>query len=158
MGTLPDDRVLRLVRLRNGDLVTANIQVGSRLAAVTISIGKMLLPSLDDAELERCLSERPFAGAAGPNAIGPLDELRDALAGIRRRGWVAQGEELAYGLRSVAAPVTDAVGMAAPARGLPVERLVAELCPVLQSACGEVSRLHGGRRGAGQTSVRPPST
>jgi IclR family pca regulon transcriptional regulator len=36
---LAGDRVLYLVRLRNSDLVTANIQVGSTLAAVHTSIG-----------------------------------------------------------------------------------------------------------------------
>lgn len=151
LGTLSDDCVLYLVRLRNNDLVTANIQVGSRLPAVSTSIGKMLLSGLDDAELEKRLTGESFARAAGPNAITSLDELRSALAGIRQRGWAVQDEELAYGLRSVAAPVTDATGTmvaavntAVPAREFPAERLVEELCPALLDTCREVSRLLGG--------------
>ena len=43
LAVLTGDRVLYLVRLRNSDLVTANIQVGSTLPAVHTSIGKLLL-------------------------------------------------------------------------------------------------------------------
>ncbi|MFE7278301.1 IclR family transcriptional regulator [Streptomyces sp. NPDC057623] len=152
LGTLSDDYVLYLIRLRNNDLVTANIQVGSRLPAVSTSIGKMLLSALDDTELERRLTEKSFAGAMGPNAIRSLDGLRGALSGIREQGYVIQDEELAYGLRSVAAPITDATGsivaaanVAVPAREFPVERLLGELRQPLMDACREISRLLGGR-------------
>ena len=152
LGTMSDDRVLYLVRLRNNDLVTANIQVGSRLPAVHTSIGKVLLSSLDDAALERRLTEASFAGATGPKAIRSLTELRPALAEIRKQGWAVQDEELAPGLRSVAAPVRDssgsvvaAVNVAVPAIEFPVARLIDELRPPLLGACQEITRLLGGR-------------
>ncbi|MBB6399375.1 IclR family pca regulon transcriptional regulator [Actinomadura coerulea] len=152
LGVLSGDHVLYLVRLRNNDLVTANIQVGSRLPAVRSSMGKMLLSQLDDAELERVLTEESFAGAAGPNAAASLDALRPALAEIRSRGWALQDEELAYGLRSVAAPVRDASGaavaavnVAVPATEVPTARLLEEIRPRVQEACAEISRLLGGR-------------
>ena len=152
LGTLSDDRVLYLIRLRNNDLVTANIQVGSRLPAVGTSIGKVLLADLDDPELERRLTDASFAGTTGPNAIRSLAELEVNLAEIRERGWAVQDEELAYGLRSVAAPVRDASGavvaavnVAVPAMEFPVARLVDELLPPLLAACQEITRLHGGK-------------
>ena len=152
LGTLSDDRVLYLIRLRNNDLVTANIQVGSRLPAVSTSIGKVLLSGLRDAELKERLGKGAFTGASGPNAIKSLTALRPALAEIRGRGWAVQDEELAYGLRSVAAPVSDASGavvaavnVAVPAMEFPVGRLLDELRPPLLDACGEITRLLGGR-------------
>src|SRR6266581_675417 len=51
LAVLSGDRVLYLIRLRNSDLVTANIQVGSTLPAVHTSIGKLLLAHLDEADL-----------------------------------------------------------------------------------------------------------
>ncbi|MER5795127.1 IclR family transcriptional regulator [Streptomyces sp. NPDC001980] len=151
LGTLSDDRVLYLIRLRNNDLVTANIQVGSRLPAVGTSIGKVLLAGLDDTELEQRLTEASFAGTTGPNAMRSLAELRPALAEIRKEGWAVQDEELAYGLRSVAAPVFDASGsvvaavnVAVPAMEFPVTRLLDELRPPLLGACREITRLLGG--------------
>jgi IclR family transcriptional regulator, pca regulon regulatory protein len=151
LGTLSADHVLYLIRLRNNDLVTANIQVGSRLPAVRTSIGKVLLSSLDDTELEQRLTEDSFAGTTGPNAIRSLSELKQQLHETRKRGWVVQDEELAYGLRSVAAPVRDASGsvvaaanVAVPAMGFPVTRLLDELRPRLLDACQEITRLLGG--------------
>ncbi|MEU6355767.1 IclR family transcriptional regulator [Streptomyces sp. NPDC047072] len=152
LGSLSDDRVLYLVRLRNNDLVTANIQVGSRLPAVSTSIGKVLLSSLDDGELKERLGEGSFTGATGPNAIRSLGALKRALGEIREQGWAVQDEELAYGLRSVAAPVSDATGavvaavnVAVPAMEFPLDRLLGELRPPLLEACGEITRLLGGR-------------
>ena len=48
LAVLVDDQILYLVRLRNTDLVTANIQVGSTLPAVRTSIGKLLLADLPE--------------------------------------------------------------------------------------------------------------
>ncbi|NKZ02242.1 IclR family transcriptional regulator [Actinomadura latina] len=152
LGVLSGDHVLYLVRLRNNDLVTANIQVGSRLPAVRTSMGKMLLSQLDDSELDEVLTQESFAGAAGPNAVSSLEALRPVLAEIRGRGWALQDEELAHGLRSVAAPVRDASGtavaavnVAVPAMEVPADRLLKEVLPLVQEACTEISRLLGGR-------------
>src|SRR4051794_36598018 len=79
LAVLTGDRVLYLVRLRNSDLVTANIQVGSTLPAVHTSIGKLLLAFLDDADLKERVSSDSFTFNHGPNAKLSMDELRDEL-------------------------------------------------------------------------------
>src|SRR4249920_4081647 len=76
LAVLVGDRVLYLVRLRNSDLVTANIQVGSTLPAVTTSIGKLLLAHLDEDDLASRITPESFAAQHGPNAKVSLDELR----------------------------------------------------------------------------------
>jgi len=83
LAVLTADRVLYLVRLRNSDLVTANIQVGSTLPAVHTSIGKLLLAYLDEDDLTSRIDTDSFAGNAGPNAKQTLDELRGELSRIR---------------------------------------------------------------------------
>jgi IclR family pca regulon transcriptional regulator len=97
LAVLNGDRVLYLVRLRNSDLVTANIQVGSTLPAVHASIGKMLLAYLDEDELEARITDASFSASSGPNAKLSLAELRAELRVIRDQGWAMQDEELAYG-------------------------------------------------------------
>jgi IclR family transcriptional regulator, pca regulon regulatory protein len=150
LGVLTGDRVLYLVRLRNSDLVTANIQVGSTLPAVHTSIGKLLLAHLDEADLDARLGEQSFASSHGPNAKLSVAELRGELAAIRGEGWALQDEELAFGLRSVAAPIRDAAGavvaganIAVSSRDWPSQRLVRELKPLVVHACDEISRLLG---------------
>jgi IclR family transcriptional regulator, pca regulon regulatory protein len=148
LAVLSGDRVLYLVRLRNSDLVTANIQVGSTLPAVHTSIGKLLLSYLDEADLTGRITDASFAANSGPNAKLSLTELRGELAAVRDQGWAMQDEELAYGLRSVAAPVTGAggrvlagVNVAVQARDWSSQRIVRELRPAVLATCAEISGL-----------------
>lgn len=147
---LTGDRVLYLVRLRNSDLVTANIQVGSTLPAVFTSIGKLLLAYLEDDELESRVTAGTFGEMHGPNAKLSLDELREELSAIRRNGWAMQDEELAFGLRSVAAPVRDASGrviaglnIAVQSRDWSTQRIVRELRPQAMRTARQISALLG---------------
>ncbi|MEU6407837.1 IclR family transcriptional regulator [Microbispora sp. NPDC046933] len=151
---LTGDRVLYLIRLRNSDLVTANIQVGSTLPAVYTSIGKLLLAHLDEAELNTRVTADSFGPAHGPNAKLSLDELRSELAGIRRDGWAMQDEELAFGLRSIAVPLRDASGrvvagvnVAVQARDWPAQRITGELGPQIERCAREISALLGSPAG-----------
>jgi IclR family transcriptional regulator, pca regulon regulatory protein len=144
------DRVLYLVRIRNSDLVTANIQVGSTLPAVHTSIGKLLLSYLDDADLRARITTDSFGGNHGPNAKESLDELLTELPTTRTQGWATQDEELAFGLRSVAAPVRDATGrvvaganIAVQARDWSAQRIVRELRPQIAATCLAISGLLG---------------
>ena len=152
LAVLVGDRVLYLVRLRNSDLVTANIQVGSTLAAAHTSIGKLLLAALDPAQLADRIPPESFPAGNGPNARRTPEDLHAELADIRERGWALQDEELAFGLRSVAAGVRDSTGavvagvnIAVIARDWPVERIVAELRPLVLATCAEISTLLGHR-------------
>ena len=150
LAVLSGDQVLYLVRLRNSDLVTANIRVGSLLPAVHTSIGKLLLAYADDADLEQSVTAGSFGGLSGPNAKRSLDELRPELATIRAQGWAMQDEELAYGLRSVAAPVRGENGavvaganLAVQSRDWPAARITRELRPMILETCEEISQLLG---------------
>jgi IclR family transcriptional regulator, pca regulon regulatory protein len=148
LAVLSGDRVLYLIRLRNSDLVTANIQVGSTLPAVHTSIGKLLLAYLDEADLAARITDASFAASSGPNAKRSLAELRGELRTVRDQGWAMQDEELAYGLRSVAAPITGrdgrvlaGVNLAVQARDWSSQRIVRELRPAVLATCAEISGL-----------------
>src|ERR1700733_1802822 len=154
LAVLTGDQVLYLVRLRNSDLVTANIRVGSLLPAVHTSIGKLLLAFLGEDELATCITSGSFDGTTGPNAKRSLDELRPELAAIRAQGWATQDEELADGLRSVAARVRGENGavvaganLAVQSRDWPAARITRELRPMVLATGLEISRLLGYRRG-----------
>ncbi|THG31623.1 IclR family transcriptional regulator [Naasia lichenicola] len=145
LGTLTGDRVLYLLRFRNADLVTATIQVGSTLPAIYTSMGKLLLASLDPADLDERIADS-FDGSAGPNATGSRADLDRRLAVIRRDGYALQDEELAAGLRSVAVGVTGADGRVVAAINVAVssarastERLVQEILPEVQRAARSIS-------------------
>jgi IclR family pca regulon transcriptional regulator len=148
LAVLSGDRILYLVRLRNSDLVTANIQVGSTLPAVHTSIGKLLLAQLDEADLQARITDTSFSANSGPNAKVSLAELRGELGAIRDQGWSMQDEELAHGLRSVAAPITSpdgrviaGVNLAVQAQDWSSQRIIRELRPAVLATCAEISSL-----------------
>lgn len=120
LGVLRGDEVLYLARLRNQDLVTANIQVGSTLPAPYTSMGKLLLAHLSPTELRAVLSNHVFRTDAGPNAARSIDDLEKRLASIRELGYALQDEEVAAGLRSVSVPVLGRDGKPAAAINIAV--------------------------------------
>lgn len=146
LGVLTADRVLYVARLRNSDLVTANVQVGSTLPAVYTSMGKLLLAHLDHEELGRRISAASFAPHAGPNAVRDLDALERQLVTVREQGYAIQDQELALGLRSISvavfgqdpAPVA-ALNVAVSAARHDVASLVASFLEPLRSAATEIS-------------------
>jgi IclR family transcriptional regulator, pca regulon regulatory protein len=145
LGVLLGDQVLYLVRLRNSDLVTANVQVGSTLPAVYTSMGKLLLSGLSPDELTTHLGAHPFDREAGPNAVRELGELQRRLAEIREQGYAIQDQELAAGLRSVSVPVIGrdgrtvaAVNIAVSSSKRSAEDLRGPLLDRLRAAADEI--------------------
>ncbi len=152
LAVLSADKVIYLVRLRNRDLVTANIQVGSVLPAVHSSLGKVLLAYLPAAELRARITPQSFPATAGPRAARSLDELETDFALIRKQGFGLQDEELAHGLRSVAAPIRDSSGNVVAAANIavnamewPKNRIVDELMPLVVETSKRISEYLGYR-------------
>ena len=146
MGILVGAEVLYLARLKNADLVTANVQVGSTLPAVYTSMGKLLLAWLTPAELRSRLGSDAFVGGAGPNAVHTVDQLEKRLSSVRADGYSIQDQELAQGLRSVSAPVfgqdeapVAAVNIAVASSRRDVASLRADLLPILLDTVADIS-------------------
>jgi IclR family pca regulon transcriptional regulator len=151
LGVLSHDRVVYVARLQSDTvLVTANVTVGSTLPAIVTSMGKVLLAFTPEAEIATRITRATFAGSWGPNAVRNATALRKQLAQVRADGFAVQDEELASGLRSIAAPVRQAdgrviaaVNVAVPARDFTVARLRGEMCPPLLAACAQISSRLG---------------
>ncbi|MET8979996.1 IclR family transcriptional regulator [Streptomyces sp. NPDC004539] len=86
-----------------------HLHVGSRLPAYCTSLGKVLLAHQEPAAL-RDLIDRTDLARRGPRTITAREQLMVALARVRRTGLAPNDEELAPGLRSLAAPVRDRSG------------------------------------------------
>jgi IclR family pca regulon transcriptional regulator len=147
LGVLINDQVLYLARLKNADLVTANVQVGSTLPAIYTSMGKLLLANLSPEDLDARIGAHSFTGAdAGPNAVANREELDARLAVIREQGYAIQDQELAMGLRSVSVPVFGtsrsplaAINIAVSSSRHTVETLRGPLLEALQATAAEIS-------------------
>ena len=129
--------------------IDLNLHVGSRLPAYCTSMGKVLLADLDPADLADVLARTQFT-QRGPNTIVAKRELLAELARVRAAGLAVNNEELAYGLRSIAAQIRAQNGRAVAAINLAVHRtmvsledLVERLSPRLERTAAEISARIG---------------
>jgi IclR family transcriptional regulator, pca regulon regulatory protein len=131
--------------------IDLNLHVGSRLPAYCTSLGKVLLAFLEDGAQKEALAHIDFA-RRGPNTLTSRPAFLLELKRVREDGFAINNEELAYGLRSIAAPILSRDGVAAAAINLAVhssmvsmEDLVARLSPPLRAAAADISARLGYR-------------
>jgi IclR family pca regulon transcriptional regulator len=160
MAVLDGTEIVYIERCRPPDAreIDLNLHVGSRLPAYCTSMGKVLLAFLADDELQKVLASVQLA-RRGPNTITAKGELAKELERVRARGLAVNNEELAYGLRSIAAPVRSQNGDVVAAINIAVHRslvsldeLLEDLAAALERTAGEISArigfgqvAHGGR-------------
>jgi IclR family transcriptional regulator, pca regulon regulatory protein len=145
MAQLEGSDIVYVARVAVPKLIALRVDIGTRFPAVQTSQGKVLLAALSPDELEAALAEPSRAGL--PPYIGRSPErLREELTEVRARGWALADEELAPGVRSVAAPVRDGTGAVRAAMNVTVhaaettiERLLHEHLPLLLRSAGDVS-------------------
>ena len=131
--------------------IDLNLHVGSRLPAYCTSMGKILLAYLPEDEREALL-DRVELQQRGPNTLTARRALRAELERVREAGLAINNEELAYGLRSIAAPVLSQSGSIAAAINLAVhssmvsmEELVERLSGPLRRTANDISARIGHR-------------
>jgi IclR family transcriptional regulator, pca regulon regulatory protein len=128
--------------------IDLNLHVGSRLPAYCTSLGKVLLAYLPPEELEELLAQVQFV-KRGPNTLTQRGLVAE-LARVRAAGLAVNNEELAYGLRSIAAPVRAQTGEVVAAINVAVHRspvslddLVERLGPALERTASDISARIG---------------
>jgi IclR family pca regulon transcriptional regulator len=129
--------------------IDLNLHVGARLPAYCTSMGKVLLAFLPAPELDALLDEIELT-RRGPNTITARRRLLEELEQVRRRGLAVNNEELASGLRSIAAPVWSQGGDVVAAINIAVHRslvsmdeLFDRLAPALVDTAGAISERIG---------------
>lgn len=129
--------------------IDLNLHVGSRLPAYCTSLGKVLLANLADDKLRDTLKQVHFM-QRGPNTLTAREELLRELERVRASDLAVNNEELAYGLRSIAAPVRSksgevvaAINLAAHRSMVSFDALVARLGPPLRRTADEISARIG---------------
>lgn len=138
--------VERIVGRRSMDL---HLHVGSRQPAHCTSMGKVLLAFLDQPALDAIIERIDFSPRSR-RSLTDADALRNELRRVRSRGYAVNNEELAVGLKSVAAPVRNARGQVVAAVNIHASpytyaEIVELLAPAIVSAANLITGLLGGR-------------
>lgn len=135
LTVLHKQRVYYAARVAADRIVTANITVGTSVAAHNTATGRVLLGDLTPDELEDYLSSLEPSAGFDPAYV------RKRIEEARGRGWTVADQELTPGIRSVAVPLHDpegrivaALNIAAHATRVDAEVLENDFVPLLQSA------------------------
>jgi IclR family transcriptional regulator, pca regulon regulatory protein len=145
-----DGTQIRYVDRRRGwrrgqHAVDLDLGAGARMPAHCTAMGKVLLADLPDRERERVIGELELT-RCGPKSISSKRALRAELQRVREEGLALGDEELAPGVRTIAAPVYGpngeviaAVGVPVPADAYSVEELRDSLGPVVLATAERIS-------------------
>jgi IclR family transcriptional regulator, pca regulon regulatory protein len=141
--------VVYVARNATQQIISVNLQRGSRLPVYCTSMGKAQLIDLSRQEICALLGEGPYPQRR-PNTITCLDTLMTELSKVRQQGYAVNDEELAAGLRSVAAPVRGsegqvvaAINISVPGARISREELETQLAPKVVDAARQISSALG---------------
>jgi IclR family pca regulon transcriptional regulator len=148
--TMRDGReIFYVARHKTQQVLNVGLEVGSRLPAWCTSMGKAQLVDLSPEELRDLWADEAFP-PAGPNALPDLAALRADLDMVRARGYALNDEELAVGVRSVAASVRDssgrivaAVNVSVPSVRVSRAELESRLAVMVVETAGKISQALG---------------
>jgi IclR family pca regulon transcriptional regulator len=131
--------------------IDLNLHVGARLPAYCTAMGKAILAFSPEERVEQIIERIDFV-PRGPNTLTDPKAFRAELAKIRASGIAVNDEELAYGLRSIAAPIHSHTGEVLAALNLAVHRtmgsmdeLIARYSPAVTKAAHDISFSMGHR-------------
>jgi IclR family transcriptional regulator, pca regulon regulatory protein len=110
LSVLDGDSIVYVARAATHErIMSAAIDIGTRLPAHIASMGRVLLAALDPDELDARLETVELTSVTAKTIVD-LDALRAELARVRDQGYAIDDEELEQGLRSVAAPIRGSGG------------------------------------------------
>jgi IclR family pca regulon transcriptional regulator len=145
VAQLDGSDIVYVARVAVPKLVALAVTVGTRFPAAQTSLGKVLLAALSPDELDKALAE-PSRSGITPRWTPDRDEITAVLRDVRAKGWAVTDQQLALGIRSVAAPVRDgdgnvvaAVNVNAHAAETPVDTLIDHHLPLLLRTASAIS-------------------
>lgn len=145
IAQLDGSDIVYVARVAVPKLIALAVHIGTRFPAAPTSLGKVLLADLAPDELDRTLAEPSRSGVL-PRWEPERRELDRVLQQVRAQGWALTDEQLASGVRSVAAPLRDgsgkvvaAVNVTVHAAETSVEKLREEHLPMLLDAASRIS-------------------
>lgn len=144
VARLDGSDIVYVARIAVPKLVALAVTIGTRFPAAQTSLGKVLLAASTATELDRVLAE-PSRSGITPVYQPSRDELDAPLREVRAQGWAATDQELAPGIRSIAAPIRDgagavvaAVNVNAHAAETSMDTLISTYLPWLLSTAGAI--------------------
>jgi len=147
LGTLDGNRVIHVARVDTHLQRPNSIRVGERLPAHATALGKVLLASLPDDELDERLAEGPLDEYT-PATITDVAELRERILKVRADGHDVSVEELYPGQIAAAVPIVveggtvGALGISSTTVLETEATLLEHVVPILQAAAAGMTSAY----------------
>jgi IclR family transcriptional regulator, pca regulon regulatory protein len=145
VSVLDGPDVVYVARVPTSRIMTVAISVGTRFPAYATSMGRVLLASQAEEELDAYL-DGVHLDRLTSRTIASMAAFRTELAKVRAQGWALVDQELEEGLRAVAAPIRDragrvvaAVNISAHASRASLESMRRDLVPPLLATAARIS-------------------
>jgi IclR family pca regulon transcriptional regulator len=145
IAQLDGSDIVYVARVAVPKIITLAVTIGTRFPALQTSLGKVLLADLPADRLDAVLADPSRSGVTPRWCPDPAERDR-ALREVRAQGWAMTDEQLAPGIRSVAAPLRDGSGRVIAAMNVTVhaaetsvETLTEHHLPLLLRAASAVS-------------------
>ena len=113
MAQLDGSDIVYVARVAVPKIIALRVEIGTRFPAADVA-GQGAARRLVRGRGRRRTDRAEPLGSTGGNRAEPAAEFRRELIRVRAQGWALADEELAPGVRSVAAPVRDHQGGSAP--------------------------------------------
>ena len=124
-------------------------RIGMRNYAHSCAVGKVLLATLPDVEVDEIIAQRGLPRLT-KNTIVHLEELKKHLANVKTQGYAVDDEENEEGIRCVAAPVMNnqgkviaAISISGPSVRLTEERIHNKLEKQVMKSALQISKKLG---------------
>ncbi|WP_439031553.1 IclR family transcriptional regulator domain-containing protein [Gordonia terrae] len=105
MAQLDGSDIVYIARVAVPKLIALRVDIGTRFPAMVTSQGRVLLADMNPDEVRAALAEPTRSGLPNPTYTDLV--VSELLAQTRERGWALADQDLAPGVRSIAAPVRD---------------------------------------------------
>ena len=130
LAELDGSDIVYVARVAVPKIIALAVTIGTRFPALPTSLGKVLLADMDANALEQVLAVPSRSGVV-PRWQPSRDERDAELATVRAQGWALTDEQLAPGIRSIAAPVRGSDGRVLAAVNITVHAAETSLSTVL---------------------------
>jgi IclR family transcriptional regulator, pca regulon regulatory protein len=161
IAQLDGSDIVYVARVAVPKIIALAVNIGTRFPAMQTSLGKVMLAALPPGDAERVLAEPSRSGITPPWQPDESDRAAE-LRAVRARGWSLTDEQLAAGIRSVAAPLRDGDGRVIAAMNVTVhaaetsvETLTGQYLPLLLTAAAAVSADWAAYQSVPQVTTRP---
>ena len=146
-GIRDGDEIVYVARVAASRIMSVSLDIGSRLPAISTSMGRVILADISDGCFASFLTKARLDKLTPYTLTDPI-ELRDAVQKVREDGYSIIDQELELGLRSIAVPVRNAQGrvfaglnISTQAARVEVRQMTEDFLPPLKETAEKISNL-----------------